>query len=92
MGLKIPAWYLYEQFDVPPPEEEDEVLAPASPLLAPCLGGRGIGAAAFADPAGPDPREAAIDRAVARAPEAYRDLVAGLKKKSRPRSVSFSRT
>ena len=30
MGLKIPAWYVNEQFDVPTPEEDDEVLAPAA--------------------------------------------------------------
>jgi hypothetical protein len=41
MGLRIPAWYLYEQFDVPQPETEDEVLEPR-PVANPFgLPGRG---------------------------------------------------
>jgi phage gp29-like protein len=32
MGLKIPAWFLYEQFNVPQPEPEDEVLEAPKPL------------------------------------------------------------
>jgi len=30
MGVAIPAWYVNEQFDVPTPEEDDEILAPAA--------------------------------------------------------------
>jgi phage gp29-like protein len=88
MGLRIPAWFLYEQFDIPEPEPEDEVLAPRATLVFPpasaAPGGGAGGAAEMADPpAGADPREAAIDRAVARAPEAYRSLFEILKKKGR---------
>jgi len=86
MGLKIPAWYLREQGDIPAPEEGDEVLEPATAVSG--FGNRepgaGDAAAQFADAGGQklDPREEAIDRAIGRSPEAYRSLFETLKKKA----------
>jgi phage gp29-like protein len=93
MGLRIPAWFLYEQFDVPQPEPEDEVLEPSSFNPQSAIRNLQLGSAAeMADPpAGADPREAAIGRAVARAPAAYRTLFETLKKKGRMTSGRPSR-
>jgi hypothetical protein len=98
MGLKIPAWYLYEQFDVPRPEPEDEVLEAPTATTGFGIRDPGIGtqtpgmpgdnngnAAAMADSSVPgDPRDELIARAASKAGPAYKSLFDTLsKKKSR---------
>jgi len=81
MGLKIPAWYVREKFDVPAPEEDDEILepAPAVPGMGAIFSNRGVPvssfsgtapgqAAEFADPTG------AERRALEKVPAAQRAL------------------
>lgn len=96
-GAKVPAWYIYEEFSIPQPEEGDEILerqaAPAFITAGTGNGERGTGkdenAAAMADAGDEaDPRDELIARAVARAPEAYRSLFENLKKKARKNFVA----
>jgi hypothetical protein len=120
IGLRIPAWYVYEQLDIPQPEEDDDILeAPSSspftirpvagdvsstlrPLaserIAPLAGRRNVKGmedgetadfAEAADEGDPD-RRRAEDRAADRAPDAYRRIVAELKKKRPPRPALIS--
>jgi phage gp29-like protein len=98
MGAKIPAWYVHRKFAVPMPEDDDEVLSPISGVRLPGPpnpSADSAAAAEFAEPpggagvadgpggAGGDPREKAIDAAMARTPDAYRGLIEELKKKRR---------
>jgi hypothetical protein len=102
MGVKIPAWHVYESLGIPKPEPEDEVLEP--PTVTAGFGIRDPGsgtpnaesrlpnpdaadAAAMADSSIPgDPRDELIARAASKAGPAYRSLFDMLSKKKSRRT------